>query len=422
MVAPRSTARRRAGLAATVAAGLLAGLSPPSGAAAAGPTLPLGDPDLVESRTTQTLAPGVSLTRIVRGTEPAAPDQIDTTTRGPWEVNVLRIDPDVAAGGLRAMYGDDLAQTQPTTEMIQAAGALAGVNASFFAIGATWAPGDPTGLGVYAGRMLSEPVGTSSEADLVVNAATNKVLLGRMGWSGVLHNRRTAANLRLEQLDHEPTVPATCSTLVDQTQCSADGDLVLFDVRFSRSTPSGAGVEVVLDGNGCVLRRSRARGTTLTGLQTAVQATGSDTIALLRLTRRGCLDRRLRLTDESGRSLSMGPSTFAVSGRYQLTRNGAIVAPTGSGGFFGRNPRTIAGRTADGTLMLVTIDGRQSTSVGATLAEEAAVARSLGMTASVNLDGGGSTTMATRRGLVNQPSDAAGERPVADALVFVPGP
>ena len=59
----------------------------------AGQGLPLGDADLVETRTSQVLARGVTLTRIVRGTDPAPADQINTTPRGPWVVNVLTIDP-----------------------------------------------------------------------------------------------------------------------------------------------------------------------------------------------------------------------------------------------------------------------------------------------------------------------------------------
>jgi len=38
----------------------------------------------------------------------------------------------------------------------------------------------------------------------------------------------------------------------------------------------------------------------------------------------------------------------------------------------------------------------------------------------LNLDGGGSTTMVVRGDVVNQPSDATGERPVGDALLIVP--
>jgi hypothetical protein len=79
---------------------LIAPASQAADAADAEPSLPLGDVDLVETRTTETLAPGVTLTRIVRGTEPAPPDQINTSP--PREVprcvsaiawSVLGIDP-----------------------------------------------------------------------------------------------------------------------------------------------------------------------------------------------------------------------------------------------------------------------------------------------------------------------------------------
>ncbi|GAA4565608.1 hypothetical protein GCM10023176_14100 [Micromonospora coerulea] len=57
----------------------------------------------------------------------------------------------------------------------------------------------------------------------------------------------------------------------------------------------------------------------------------------------------------------------------------------GSGSFFARNPRTIAGTTQDGKIVLATIDGRQTTSVGTAMDETAAVAQALGMHNAVNL-------------------------------------
>ncbi|TDD39379.1 phosphodiester glycosidase family protein, partial [Nonomuraea terrae] len=69
-------------MAATALLGLA--LAPTAHAASADTALPLGDADLAETRTTQTLADGVTLTRIVRGTDPAPADQINTTPRGPW--------------------------------------------------------------------------------------------------------------------------------------------------------------------------------------------------------------------------------------------------------------------------------------------------------------------------------------------------
>jgi exopolysaccharide biosynthesis protein len=58
-----------------------------------------------------------------------------------------------------------------------------------------------------------------------------------------------------------------------------------------------------------------------------------------------------------------------------------------------------------------------------TLVELAELMRQLGATEALNLDGGGSTTMVARRAgrieVVNRPSDATGERPVANVLAVV---
>ena len=57
---------------------------------------------------------------------------------------------------------------------------------------------------------------------------------------------------------------------------------------------------------------------------------------------------------------TLRPGLFGVVGRFRLTRDGQIVVPDGSGSHFLRHPRTIAGTTSDGKIMLVTIDGRQT--------------------------------------------------------------
>ncbi|MEU9443866.1 phosphodiester glycosidase family protein [Streptomyces sp. NPDC048304] len=409
--------------AALAVAALLLLFVPPAGrAAAAEPGLPLGDPGLTETRTTQTLAQGVTLTRIVRGTEPAPADQINITTRGPWMVDVVTIDPRTAHGHPRATYGPDLAHTEKTTDLVRSSGALAGVNGSFFTFTASQDyPGDPVGLALYDGRLLSEPTGDGTEADFVVDAPGNRAVMGRLSWSGTLHNRRTGATLPLTYVNHPPVVPAACADPTDPTQCTAAGDVVRFTPEFAASTPSGAGVEVVLDRHGCVIRTQRTRGTQLASGQTSVQATGAGAAALLHTVDGGCLRTDSVLTDEQGRRVPVHPGLFGVNGRYRLTAHGRIVVPAGSGSFFDRNPRTIAGTTRDGRIALATVDGRMTTSVGTTMAETAALADALGLTDAVNLDGGGSTTLSVEGALVNHPSGSA-ERAVGDALVFVPGP
>ncbi|GAB2663401.1 phosphodiester glycosidase family protein [Kribbella swartbergensis] len=392
--------------------------------AATGQGLPLGDQDLAETRTSRTLADGVTLTTIVRGTEPAPPDQINTTTRGPWVVNVLTIDPAKSKGRLKATYGPDLARVEKTSDLVRSSGALAGVNASFFTFTASRLyPGDPVGLGIFDGKLLSEPLTDPAEANLVIDANSNKVITGHLRWSGDVRNRTTGAELPLEFVNHPPVVPAACATLPDQTTCTSPGDVVLFTPEFAAATPAGHGIEVVLDRHGCVVRTSTTRGTSLAADQTSLQATGKDTVALLAAVANGCLAEEIKVSDQHGETVPLRNNLYGVTGRYQLTSGGEIVVPDGTGSFFDRNPRTIAGTTADGKIVLATIDGRQTTSVGTTMDETAAVADALGMHDAINLDGGGSTAMALGDGtLVNRPSGAGGaERAVGDAIVFVPG-
>ncbi len=87
-----------------------------------------------------------------------------------------------------------------------------------------------------------------------------------------------------------------------------------------------------------------------------------------------------------------------------------------------RHPRTMIGTSADNTIWLVTVDGRQpEQSVGMTLVELRALARRLGLVNALNLDGGGSTTMWVQGQVLNRPSDPTGPRKVSDALLVYGG-
>ena len=85
----------------------------------------------------------------------------------------------------------------------------------------------------------------------------------------------------------------------------------------------------------------------------------------------------------------------------------------------GRAPRTAAGITAKGHILLVVVDGRQACSRGMTLAEMAQFMKKLGAKDAINLDGGGSSEMIVKNQVVNCPSDGH-ERRVGDALAVFP--
>ena len=87
-----------------------------------------------------------------------------------------------------------------------------------------------------------------------------------------------------------------------------------------------------------------------------------------------------------------------------------------------RHPRSCVGTKADGTVLLMVVDGRQSRAAGMALCELAYAARLMGAADAINLDGGGSSTLWTKgQGIVNAPSDRMlffrSERPVCNAIV-----
>ena len=87
------------------------------------------------------------------------------------------------------------------------------------------------------------------------------------------------------------------------------------------------------------------------------------------------------------------------------------------------HPRTFVGSRADGTIMLVTVDGRTNYADGMPCTELQRLAWTIGCHEALNFDGGGSTTMAVRENgtvkIVNHPSDGS-EREVSNAILINP--
>ncbi|MEU9201505.1 phosphodiester glycosidase family protein [Streptomyces sp. NPDC048332] len=364
----------------------------------------------------------------------------DPTDRGPWRIDVLTIDPDRFRGGLDASYGPDLENRETTSELAAAAGATAGINAGFFVLDPkAGAPGDPAGVGVYDGRVLSEPV--NGRPGLVIHDNGRHSAVARLTWEGRVVGRGVSQSL--DGIDRVPGLIRNCGGTADDTPtslplhdvtCSDADELVAFTPDYGRQTPVGEGVEAVLDSRGRVLELRSPRGGPLPEGGSSVQATGTRAARLTALAQVG---RPLRvektLRDGDGRKVSPSRTTSILNGGPELVRDGRLhVTPAADGMvqsgnpsfYYGwmhkRNPRTLAGVDAAGRTVLVTADGRSTGALGLSIPESAAVARALGLRDAVNLDGGGSTTMVADGVMINDPSDAAGERPVGDALLILP--
>lgn len=104
-----------------------------------------------------------------------------------------------------------------------------------------------------------------------------------------------------------------------------------------------------------------------------------------------------------------------------LVANGQVNVTTHEEVFFGTaipytHPRTAAGVTADGRLLLMLVDGRQRQSRGVSLEELAALMVGIGAEEALNLDGGGSSSLVVNGKLVNNPAGRGSEREVMTAV------
>ena len=104
-------------------------------------------------------------------------------------------------------------------------------------------------------------------------------------------------------------------------------------------------------------------------------------------------------------ALSFGPTLIVNGKETDITVDGGIA------------PRTAIGQREDGAIILMVIDGRSLTSLGATYKEVQEVIYKLGAINAINLDGGKSTTLYYDGEVRNTPSNSMGERAIPTAVI-----
>ena len=115
----------------------------------------------------------------------------------------------------------------------------------------------------------------------------------------------------------------------------------------------------------------------------------------------------------------------AVGASIVLVKDGKVAVAEDSNYYNSRVSRTCVGITYDGRVIFMVLDGRQEPfSAGGAAIEIAQIMLDAGCIAAVNLDGGGSTTLATKAegaetiAVANRPSDGY-ERSVSSSLMIV---
>jgi Phosphodiester glycosidase/SPOR domain len=358
-------------------------------------------------------------------------------TTGPWVVHVLEVDSRHvhAAAEPRgplldaALANGIVPERELLSDLARRTGAVASLNGGYFVIGpADGTPGDLAGISMLDGELVSESVGDRTSLVLTERGARVDPLRTR------LHARASdGATREIDGLNRKPGLIRGCGGTGGDLPteepkhdftCTDASELILFTDAFGGSTEPGEGAEAALDRDGRVVELREPRGGAIPEGGSVVAGTREGADWLREHARPG--------SRVATRTWPNAHRADVVNGGPRLLRDGNPSINAFAEGFhwpenpeffyrFGvrRNPRTLAGVTARGRVLLVAIDGRRpGHSVGASFDESAAVMKVLGARDALNLDGGGSTGMTIGSDLVTRPSDPTGERPIADAILI----
>ena len=408
---PRLRSAPRCARAAAVAT--LAALLAFSGAAAPTPLLP------VALRPATVLA-AISSGYVSEGRAPVAPGvqhdwgTIQTTRSGRQAVHLLEVDVGTPEISLEASLAGDRITSLETTSSQALRKSREGHRAVAAINGDAWAGYDsptqfaPNGIHIQAGELVT--AGRLARPTFGIDAS-GRPLIGTVLVSATV------------------TLPDGTIRMIDRVnQGRTNQQSVLYAPRFGPATPEDVGgTDVVLAGVALPL--------TPTGVHQAVvlevrPATGGIPIAPDTVVLNGpagsSLD-ALKPGDPLALTLSITPGwesvREAIGGREFIVRDGETYISPRPALADQLHPRTALGISAAGDLVMATVDGRESGySTGADLEELAELMLSRGVVQALNMDGGGSTTMAVRLpgdpevSVVNRPSDGC-ERALANSLL-----
>ena len=280
------------------------------------------------------------------------------------------------------------------------------------------------------GRLLRATAATGARA--AVNACyfdTDGWVIGNCKWNdtfyGVELSPRSAFVVDREgkpsvqkDLAYQGTVTlpgGRILTILGMNRQRITDDLVLFSRNY------GSGTRTNEHGREIRIRQGRAAEISIKGnmaldsnsVVLSGHGVNADALARVKQGDRVTVNQTLgsRLADEARLVVGAGP-LLLEKGLINVRIREETIAPDIA---FGRAPRTGAGVTADGTVLLMVVDGRSQHSAGMTLKEFAQYLKRFGAVSAVNFDGGGSSEMVLDGKIMNRPSDGS-ERPVGIGL------
>lgn len=325
----------------------------------------------------------------------------------PWSIHVVKIDRSRAELRFETTLGQSnqigMAVVSEQVKMLapELGRPIAAVNGDFFKTHSKY-PGDPEGLQIIRGELVSGPSSTRScfWLDPAGNPHHTNVL------------SRFAA-----------TLPNGMSVPFGLNEERPADDVVLYTGANGFSTRTSSGVELILTRGGETNWLPLRVGQTITATVRQVRSGGDaplmrETLVLSAGPKLAPALATLKPGDKVKLSTATTPvltgCNLALGGGPALVRGGQPIAFKG---IQPRHPRTALGWNKD-SYFLVEVDGRQKSSVGMSFPELVSYLIRLGCTEAINLDGGGSATMWVYGNVMNTPSEGH-ERPAANALIVV---
>ncbi len=350
--------------------------------------------------TKKTLAPGVVYQQI-------------SDTAVPYRVYTVEFDPAQPATLNTVLSATQIGTFARTSTMATSAGALAAINGDLN----DW-PGRPTHQYVTNGMVAQ----TGSRTGISFGFRRDETG-GAIGYHPLVISARDAQTTGSATVASWNTEPPATNQVVGYSgyggkyekpgtnQCSAR--LVSPTALRWNSKQSGVGRDYTVDSVRCSSSTAMTVTTGSVVLTAKLSGTGATFIKNMSIGH----------TVHVGWSNGMSATMDVVSGNALILQGGVTqFASNCSADICDRNPRSAIGITATGHVILLVVDGRSTGSPGMTLYQLGREMKLLGAVDAMNLDGGGSATMWIKGiGVVNHPTDAAGERPVSNAIVIIPG-
>lgn len=361
-----------------------------------------------EEKTTQTVTQGVTLENLIRFTKD-----------GWYNIHILKVDLSNKYISVDTLTDiESFSRRASTKKLAEQHGAVAAVNGSFFTPAGTGI-GYPVGVIVQSSDIQCASDNINKYSDSMASLSItkdNQALLGF--WK---------ANMTLDS-SSGASVP-----FQHYNKASGNGytEIYVYDRKWGK-TAAGATDEMpdlfqMVVENGVVTDQ-------ITGAPAAaIPENGFVAVT------RGANVNKLKSAFAVGDKVSMNIVTspnwkdikMSVSGSAILVENGVIPAKFSfaASDTVVKSPKTALGFSKDGkTLFLVTVDGRQTASIGLTLKDMALFMQSIGAYNALNMDGGGSTTMVARPlgengvKVMNNPSDGVTRSVINGVGVFTSAP